>query len=740
MKNILKKIIGASPIMTRAGLSAVMARAGLAICVIAVLDTTIFTGCSDLNSKSSENSASYTVKGSVSISGAAPSALLPSANASRTATSSFSDNGAAWTIRAYASESYTESADKPGTYIPNESATAIEATNGGDENAAGSFSFAFEDSGTYLITADYFDSNKVAVFSGQKVVDVTNEPNSDWITITASMTNEKSIAGYGSINLEILSYPSDDVASVSLAWLPESATYSDEVRNSWITNKLNEGELNYSAHFEVDEENGTYKKAKLEISNLYCGEHAAILSFYDSNGELIYVCTELFNIYPGFTTDTWYGTSPNITSGGEFHIWATSSLKRIGDLDAPIVLWNLVEPYEKTLLLDENESNGLTTDTMKSYALGVQPVGYIKKDMEISEPVLDISAPLFCFGNNGYIYAYDSRIETIQRLRKDYVYVLDSSFSLSMANLTSSMTGLTFSDLTAISYYDGKLYIGFSMRNNNYVTTYYLGTIDVTASTPTLLYSDVPNSILTLAATDGAVYYEVFNSSTYVLHKKTVELTDTQLSGGETSQTYELSEENLGVNFINAKAQATDFCIIGDKLYVSLCAYNDATSSTSYRYFKNADNTYSFKAAITSTGGILQFALSDTDFTPSEWSNDEKILGWYTGTCYTVDNDDPTKYLAASVTMQPPEENEGSYFYGAKKFIAKREDELVIADDGGYIDVDVDSTSQKATKVNAAKNKNRVVTVNLGDESLSAVDVNVAFSSTITLGTGYGIR
>ena len=99
---------------------------------------------------------------------------------------------------------------------------------------------------------------------------------------------------------------------------------------------------------------------------------------------------------------------------------------------------------------------------------------------------------------------------------------------------------------------------------------------------------------------------------------------------------------------------------------------------------------------------------------------------------------DASQELKGQITIQPPldAENE-NYFYGPKKFIARKPDELVIADDGGYCDIYFDGNGKE--KINNCININRVVTVDLKDESMSAVDVNVSFTDTYVSGTTYGV-
>ena len=137
----------------------------------------------------------------------------------------------------------------------------------------------------------------------------------------------------------------------------------------------------------------------------------------------------------------------------------------------------------------------------------------------------------------------------------------------------------------------------------------------------------------------------------------------------------------------------------GDTLYVTLYT-NDPASSP-----------------IVCNGGIAKLDLSGTPaFT--NWSNGEKVLGWYKD---------------SGVTVQPPRPQQNHYFYRPTKIITQRtnslgQNVLIVADDGAYIDAvwngsDVSSIS--------SYNMNRIVTVNLTTDYVSAYNVNVCFDNSV---------
>ena len=81
-----------------------------------------------------------------------------------------------------------------------------------------------------------------------------------------------------------------------------------------------------------------------------------------------------------------------------------------------------------------------------------------------------------------------------------------------------------------------------------------------------------------------------------------------------------------------------------------------------------------------------------------------------------------------------PLSNEDQYFYGPYKFLAKKPDELYIADDGAYLIDDPENSEQKNHVF-----KKRLIKVNLETFALTAVDTDVTFATTAydTPGCGY---
>ena len=85
---------------------------------------------------------------------------------------------------------------------------------------------------------------------------------------------------------------------------------------------------------------------------------------------------------------------------------------------------------------------------------------------------------------------------------------------------------------------------------------------------------------------------------------------------------------------------------------------------------------------------------------------------------YNYDN-----YSYENITISAYIGNGQSTFYGPVKFVARKQDELIIADDG-FSMVSEDSTKDPARTQATVSSKNAVVTYNLNKESLNFVSLD----------------
>ena len=172
----------------------------------------------------------------------------------------------------------------------------------------------------------------------------------------------------------------------------------------------------------------------------------------------------------------------------------------------------------------------------------------------------------------------------------------------------------------------------------------------------------------------------------------------------------------------------TDMTIVDNYLCMLVCSssnYNVITGNDKYPddyYEENYRGTYRFLTSPVagSAGGILKYNLLNSTF--EQWPDGSLIFGCYTKemTMQKPAAEDPTEegtyvhepvsYIGSAIT-NPPAQLDANYFYGPRKIIARKPDELVIADDG-YEWIDNDHFSER----------NRIVKLNLKKWAITSVE------------------
>ena len=429
------------------------------------------------------------------------------------------------------------------------------------------------------------------------------------------------------------------------------------------------------------------------------------------------------------------------------------------DYSEPLILWNN-RTSENELIID-----GATGDVAAqaisglSFTRGAKSFTQATDNMQIN--TAELPSNVYCVVDN-YIYAarvegqmvtvtpdpndpsysYEEYQLTTASIGK-YIpsgsgYVKDNTFTdidvLTLFNTDSDLSGYDPSypddpvmyplrDIKSIAYAElngnGYFFVGFVNYDSGH-NWYLSGCIAIDPST-SLIYKTSPNSE---RYTDYIPAIEARSNGNsidlYYIHKledgdQTIKKLNITAFGNSSYTDYmingtsRVSTSLLSSTLINVTESADtlgvpnstyigDFKIDGNTLYLALYTNEPASSP------------------IVCNGGIAKYDLSGSAFT--NWSNGEKVLGWY------KDSD---------VTVQPPRSLANRYFYGAKKIITwgtniLGQKVLVVADDGAYIDAvwngsDVSSIS--------SYNMNRIVTVNLATELVSAYNVNVCFDNTV---------
>ncbi|WP_296325300.1 hypothetical protein [Treponema sp. UBA3813] len=343
--------------------------------------------------------------------------------------------------------------------------------------------------------------------------------------------------------------------------------------------------------------------------------------------------------------------------------------------------------------------------------------------------------PTYSFGDNCLYWLYQNKV---------YVYTAPDYNQTDELDLISKFkeinTDLASATLTikGLAYYDGNLYFFINYNSQYYFAAYNLE--DQNLIFVSYNFNTTPCDSLAVTKIGENYILCSINASTIALYIQ--EFTITKNENDVSILTLDETPSNIafpvtGSDFYGSYGQYFGgLQILGNTLYVT-CYFYRATSNDVQAYFLNPNTDSIFP--VMSAGGLGKIDLSSTSYEFGTWSNGEKLLGLYKN-YYYLKNENDESYIKSSnaVIMTPPEDKASSYFYGAKRIIAKKQDEIVIADDGAYVEIKGDRTDPDAIK--KCVNKNRVVTVNLKNESISAVDVNASFSSTLGTGTFYGIE
>ena len=738
---------------------------GMAVSIVCIL------GCAGFN-KTHPQEGSYLVSGKISLaaeSGAMPSQLQNLLNTSaRTATSTFAQttNEIARDFTVTATHTIAEtgevitktcvietSEDGSRTYslrLPYTGSWTLEARL---------FGYIDDDPAT---TEDESTTDSIAYLDGQTTINITEEASSLIKNIIVSPVFNSNTQG--KVNLPVI----DETGMVDSIKI-----YKYEIYENNKEVMASEPSLETTFH-SLDYIQGDYEP----------GSHKIAIYFYNSESETqeIYSCTEAFVVYSGFVTDIWYGQAPHLRYNDEtrqYEFVITDELLRDyvkrgdlttkkdedGYLDTPYILWSYTT--------DERGSSSDSTQTIEggtSYETGVQVVGSLNEETTINRPFSSSgNTPCFCFGDDGYLYVLEEENGRSNSILNCY----KESYSGYVSNKKINLETRYFSDITthmygsSLAYKDGYIFFILSILNSSYdyvpnlcILNLADESIYVKAVIPTITATSGDlNSSSGIAikwervndnenpnlVNQGVLYYATSNSNEYIQYSVVSQPFTISFNSDNSSYEmqmvstdasyYPLSMTNLGVRSTQNRFSVSDMQIQDDVLYVLTNIYSQRGSTL---YTKIDEENYSENTIYTSNGGVLRFEVSDSEFVPLRWGDEDDsplVLGLYTESDviyytyssyngYSASNlDSENNNIIIPFVSTPPLSEAESYFYGPQKFIAIKPKKLVIADDGMYFD---------ESKIYC---KNRVVKVNLGEEALgqmNVTDVNVTFTKKLS--------
>lgn len=655
----------------------------------AFLFALIFAGCAgdvDQPLMYSPDNGTYIVNGCISF-GENNAAL-----SQRTATSSFSVDGLSWEIRVYKIDEKTDS----------------EAYKTFNADSDGKFSVTLDGKGKYDFMA-LLMKNEVVCASGHAELTILG-PVLDQLKITIKPVE----AGEGKINLEVSldSSAAEKVNNVKVYFMgPVSPETSDDMVKIDFLNKLMSGI--YNKTFLV-----SGGKAQIVYDNFFSGSYLAKLSFDDAAGNTLYSCEQVINVYPGFTTDTWYGSA----SDGQLTV-SNSMINGYGAEIVPnfdkLLLWKHAEWNEGNnmngdfyYLIDENSAGSFIAPTAPSSSEDPAFNDFFNSAVFYTKFMAGDSGSDFTFFDaegNSYLLRFTSQI--------------DSGIYSTKGKLVSD-SDLALNENEVIDFtIDLKNNVAYSLKG---------GDFDVICRYPNMISSNGANTEkeeITLGR-GNIDSFVVYDGKAYALCKENdyiIRVFDTY-----DEETIKPMIKEYSVNLNDFFNDALGTPMITDMLY---------QDGRLYLLYKEAFSWPSSATTIGNRGAVIEVNLFDgsvrnTGLTTSALSNTEyKLQGYnnslmYTDSACTTPYIPPEKILTNANVEYPkicfPNEGEKS-FYGPTRFIAVKPKKLVIADEG--------LTFYTDDELLRYKNVNRVVYVDLENfavEKIVTLDSSVGLSENET--------
>ena len=654
----------------------------------AFLFALIFAGCAgdvDQPLMYSPDNGTYIVNGCISF-GENNAAL-----SQRTATSSFSVDGLSWEIRVYKIDEKTDS----------------EAYKTFKADSDGKFSVTLDGKGKYDFMA-LLMKDEVVCASGHAELTIVG-PVLDQLKITIKPVE----AGEGKINLEVSldSSAAEKVNNVKVYFMgPVSPETSDDMVKIDFLNKLMSGI--YNKTFSV-----SGGKARIVYDNFFSGSYLARLSFDDAAGNTLYSCEQVINVYPGFTTDTWYGSARDgqlTVSNSMINVYGAEIVPNFDKL----LLWKHANWNVDNMngdfyyLVDENSAGSFIAPTVPS---SINDPTFSSAAVFNTMYIDDGSGSDFTFFDaegNSYLLLFTSEIDSgIYSTKKGGIFVSDSDLALNEDEVI---------DFTI----DLKNNVAYSLKG---------GDLDIICRYPDMISSNGANTEkeeITLGC-GNINSFVVYDGKAYALCKENdyiIRVFDTYDKEPIKPMIKEYSV-NLNDFFIDALGTA----MITDMLY---------QDGRLYLLYKEAFSWPSSATTIGNRGAVIEVNLFDgsvrnTGLTTSALSNTEyELQGYYNDSLMYTDEACttpciPSEEMLMNSSVQYPKicfPNEGEKsFYGPTRFIAVKPKKLVIADEGLAFYTD--------NELLLYKNVNRVVYVDLENfavEKIVTLDSSVGLSENET--------
>ncbi|MBO4639760.1 MAG: hypothetical protein J5710_08410 [Treponema sp.] len=652
-----------------------------------------FTGCSDMTASQKESTElnqkqSIIIGGRITISGAVPDALTQTGNNSRSATSSFENNDIVYEVTA--TEVGNSSNKKTGSVSGNLYIIELDKIGDWTIEITGKIQVSGQDK--YILTGTKTITNE-RLFNNTKSEDVVVHPDSSVTGVNGSINLELNAEQYTVIKLSGLpSNHKKSVASVVCTW----SAFSDGTLDSSLVSKT----LTFSEN-----------KTTISYSSVAPGSYNLSLLFKNDEGVDVYSCQTAVSVFPGFTTNTWVGRDDFIStdiSNSQTEFILTDKLVKSYHtpvVQYPIVLWDS-DTNPKRLEFNNPQAGGSIFDNIygdewRDDGLPLANSMYIRSFA--IDPVTQNVYSLCEFrGTEMYRVNYQSIDAMPEKIWEQNLFEFSSPLTLSMC---------AYNEIVYIIS-AGNLYKIKTDVTPPQVTDYGLVSSSIPALSEYSYYkiSATGENVYIVGFKMNKTYNDAYECDFKICCNKVI-LNDSEEITLVVQSSFSRSDHsNFGItdtqfNSFQRIGTANNYVIYLDDIQVIPAQDSDKEKICALISCKVVDRGEPYYNL--AKGGILTFELNQAE------------------TAFTIVNrgtaQDPV-YLAGYYTAGdlPTGGDEYNYFYGPTRFIARKPDELVIADEGSWMDMDL----------NKAYNKNRVVTVNLSDFSITDIkDVNFGFDS-----------
>lgn len=688
--NILKKAAGT--------LSVLLLLLSLAACGNAISENN-GGSLSGVEGASKTTTEGITFKGQIKLHGAAPA---------RSATSSF-DGDYTWHIIAQNAD-LTEAAINPTQEILEQAYRSVVSTTN-------DFTLTLPVAGNWTLViygfAGTYTESTLPVYTSAIFVYADNN-----FTISEEDA-DKQFTFYATVNASALAYGSEEGSLSGSLSLPITCNAETVYQ---VSAKLKNYLEPDAEPVTIAPKTFTNGKSSLTSSNIPAGIYTARIFFEDNNGNNLYSCTEAITIYPGLTTNTWFGTAPYLNNGN--FVLTASLVTAYGAETVPntdFVLYNFYQAgpelnseknYYYYFVSEDELENPIPSPAVTSLAVGD------------SSSIKDAR----CFDSEGNLY--------LLQLTTDYEndIALESTKTEWTAPNMKQKLGINFA-------YESNIAITSDFKTNKFYIFLIHHDGDTTIAVycyPELLDSNgatitrLSKSLDFGGGSISSYYFAVNNDNLYMLSTSqgvsnpyTLRVFDLSLLSGEASSinyTNSISLDLLSILGVDEiKGEISDMLYQDGCLYMlykevsdynadpdvysrgGVIQYNLLTGSTVFKGFTTnyiaRDSGYSLQAMTRDTYGNQYLLYMDA-------SGNEPFI--------------PTVSKSAKYPdIYCPGENEAS-FYGPTKFIAIKPKQLVISDEG--------FTYYTNNGLLYRKNVNRVAIVNLEDFAMEFKNINPSLS------------